>query len=168
MKTQDLITVITTAAVGTMLAYFLMNSLIGDPRNKSVSFEYVDSASSALVSPNPDVFNIAAINPTVEVYIGTCTDLNHDGIISSDELVACGEATESTGDTETVTQQEESDENTELNVSNGLAPGTSSADREAVLNNIEAYRNSQNTNNASSADSGECTDADCTVTVSGE
>ncbi|MBQ6130308.1 hypothetical protein IJI72_01260 [Candidatus Saccharibacteria bacterium] len=92
MKTSDYISVFTIAIAGTILAYFLMNYFLGDPLEKTVSFEYLEPVSAELVTPDSEVFNARAINPTVEVFVGSCEDINHDGVIDEGELVECGEA----------------------------------------------------------------------------
>lgn len=100
MKTSDYISIFTIAVAGTILAYFLMNYFLGDPLEKTVSFEYIESVSGDLVSPDSEIFNAGAVNPTVEVFVGSCEDINHDGIIDEGELVECGESREvETGET---------------------------------------------------------------------
>jgi len=100
MKTSDYISIFTIAIAGTILAYFLMNYFLGDPLEKTVSFEYIESVSGDLVSPDSEIFNAGAVNPTVEVFVGSCEDINHDGIIDEGELVECGESREvETGET---------------------------------------------------------------------
>lgn len=92
MKTSDYISIFTIAIAGTVLAYFLMNYFLGDPLEKTVSFEYLEPVSADLVEPDSEVFNAGAINPTVEVFVGSCEDINHDGVIDEGERVECGEA----------------------------------------------------------------------------
>ena len=92
MKTSDYISVFTIAIAETILAYFLMNYFLGDPAEKTVSFEYIEAVSGDLVSPDSEIFNAGAINPTVEVFVGSCEDINHDGIIDEGERVECGES----------------------------------------------------------------------------
>jgi len=83
MKT-DLATSIGAAIVGVLIAYFVCNFFVG--QIESVTFPAVDSNVSAdLIDPSPEVFNYEALNPTVEVYVGNCTQVNEYGECTSDE-----------------------------------------------------------------------------------
>ena len=82
MKTSDYVTVGFVAILVTAIAYFAVNSILGDPKTKTVRFEYLSDVETTLSTPNAEVFNAAAVNPTVEVYIGSCVDQDQDGILS--------------------------------------------------------------------------------------
>lgn len=94
MKQSDVFSIIIIATVGTLAAYFAVNSFLGDPNMQSVRFKTIESISSSLADPDPELFNSSAINPTVEVYVGDCEDVDRNGILSKEELIACGEITE--------------------------------------------------------------------------
>ena len=72
---------IVTAVIGVIcvvIAYFATNFFIGPI--ESVSYKEVSSGVDAnLVDPNPEIFNYKALNPTVEVYVGECTEYNQYG-----------------------------------------------------------------------------------------
>lgn len=90
MKQSDIFSLILIASVGTLAAFFVCQSLMGNPDDASVKFKaLVNPVSSALVVPDPEVFNGAAINPTVEVYVGSCEDIDQNGILDAAELEAC-------------------------------------------------------------------------------
>lgn len=90
MKQSDIFSLILIASVGTLAAFFVCQSLMGNPDDASVKFKaLVGPVSSALVVPDPEVFNSAAINPTVEVYVGACEDVDQNGILDAAELEAC-------------------------------------------------------------------------------
>ena len=91
MKSSDIFTIVFVAAVGAVMAIFAVNSLLGDLDKKSVSFEVPMTVTTELAEPDKEVYNLEAINPTVEVYVGNCKDDNQDGILSEAELEACGE-----------------------------------------------------------------------------
>lgn len=75
---NDLATSIVAAVVSVIAAYFLCSFLI--PPIEAFSFPTVsDSVSSSLPSPDPEIFNYRALNPTVEVYVGNCTNINEYG-----------------------------------------------------------------------------------------
>lgn len=72
---NELILSIFTAVAGVLIAYFVCNLFIGEI--KSTSVKTIDSSVSAdLASPDPEIFNNQALNPTVEVYIGSCAEYN--------------------------------------------------------------------------------------------
>ena len=94
MKRSDLITAGLIAVIGTIAAYVLVGSIMGNPEEKVVSFKYVIADSvNELSIPDSEIFNDSAINPTVDVYVGDCIDQDHDGEISIAEKVICGTAT---------------------------------------------------------------------------
>ena len=74
MKT-DLASSIGIAIVGAVISFFVCNLFIGEIED--VSFKVIDSSvSTDLVEPDPEIFNYKALNPTVEVYVGDCTENN--------------------------------------------------------------------------------------------
>ena len=90
MKQSDIFSLILIASVGTLAAFFVCQSLMGNPNDASVKFKaFAKPIDSALVAPDPEVFNGAAINPTVEVYVGECEDVDQNGILDAAELEAC-------------------------------------------------------------------------------
>ena len=91
MKQSDFISVAMVAVIGVIAAFVVCNALLGDPDKFAVSFKAVTPLDSQLTEPNPEVFNYVAINPTVEVYVGTCEDVDRDGVLSKKEREACGE-----------------------------------------------------------------------------
>ena len=81
MKNSDITT------VGIIGAYFLINALL--PQLSTVSVKTVQRISATLAEPNDEVFNSAAINPTMATIVGTC-DLDGDGVTTTDEYLRCG------------------------------------------------------------------------------
>lgn len=91
MKQSDVFSLIMIAGIGTLVAFFVCQSIMGDPDEASVKFrKLANPISSSLVAPDPEVFNSTAINPTVEVFVGDCEDINQNGILDDFELDACG------------------------------------------------------------------------------
>ncbi len=75
---KDLATAIGTALIGAIAAFFICNLFLGPI--EEVEFKTVDSSVSAdLLTPSPEVFNYRSLNPTVEVYVGNCQDVNQYG-----------------------------------------------------------------------------------------
>ena len=110
---NDLATAIIAAIAGVVISYFVCNMFVGT--SDSFSFNTVDSSvSNDLASPDPELFNYRALNPTVEVYVGNCTETNmygecvdasseqiEEGIIEEVDSTEVTETTETTGNTET-------------------------------------------------------------------
>ena len=140
MKLSDYISVIMIAILGTIVGYFLLNSLLGDPTEKTVLLEYLEGAGSDLVNPDSEVFNYQAINPTVEVYIGNCEDLDRDGSLSEDELRNCGQSSQTINSGETLSPSDS--ENARINLENGYSSVTPREQRESVEAEIEQNRQS--------------------------
>lgn len=143
MKTSDYISVFTLAIAGTILAYFLMNYFLGDPLEKTVSFEYLEEVSGDLAVPDGEIFNVGAINPTVEVFVGSCEDINHDGVIDDGELVECGESKrvdtgETTNDMDMEVNSDDMSSSSELEVQEGVTEENNVS--EPVISGDEAAR----------------------------
>ena len=92
MKKSDIITVILIASIGTIIAAFMTNMILGNPDERSVSFNTIAEIEPSLDEPDPEMFNVTAINPTVEVYVGDCQDIDQNGLIDRAELVAGSKA----------------------------------------------------------------------------
>lgn len=105
MKKKDIISIVAVAILGTVAAIVAVNSILGDINDKSATFRSIEGVSSNVGTPDPEVFNPSAINPTVDVYVGNCIDKNSNGQLDEDELVGCHKPTE-----EVVEDQEEVDE----------------------------------------------------------
>ena len=170
MKTSDYFTVGFIAIFVTIISYFLVNSILGDPSEATVRFEYLDSVSTEIVEPDSEVFNMGAINPTVEVYVGSCVDLNQNGILDDDEKRACGQDAMETNTGETTTDYLQQNgglsnaENDTINAEQGYASGTSAEQRQAVEDDVSQYQQQQQAANAQSQQQS----AASRTTVSGE
>ncbi len=92
MKKDDIFAVAVVGTIGAVAAFFAVNSLLGDLSSKSVTFNLPTTITTSLAEPDPEIFNLEAINPTVEVYVGNCRDDDHNGILNEAELEACGES----------------------------------------------------------------------------
>ena len=74
----DLATAIVSAIIGFTIAFFATNYLTGEIKE----FPYttvITTVEASLEEPNQEVFNYNALNPTVEVFIGSCAEYNEDG-----------------------------------------------------------------------------------------
>ena len=92
MKSSDIGMMIVIAGVSAGIAIWATNMLLGNPDDATYKYTMVPSViSSAVAEPDVETFNINAINPTVDVYVESCKDLDGDGQISDIELQACNE-----------------------------------------------------------------------------
>lgn len=79
MKT-DLATSIGLAIVGVIISYLICNILVGTWATDSYNIKTIESTVSAdVASPDPEIFNYRALNPTVEVYVGNCKEFDSNG-----------------------------------------------------------------------------------------
>ena len=76
MKT-DITTSVVAVIAGIVIAFFITNMFI--PPLEDVSFKVLTAPiDSSLTEPDKEVFNYRSINPTVEVYVGECTEFDED------------------------------------------------------------------------------------------
>lgn len=84
----DLFTSIGVAIAGVIVAFVVTNLVL--PGFETYEFKVVDKTQNAtaaeagydyssLTSPDNEVFNYDALNPTVEVYVGECFEVDADG-----------------------------------------------------------------------------------------
>ena len=81
---KDLLSSIGIAIAGALIAFFVCNLFLGPIEDVTVK-QISTSVDASLVDPNPEVFNYEALNPTVEVYVGDCTEFDSYGVCQ-DEL----------------------------------------------------------------------------------
>ncbi len=91
MKQSDIFSLILIASIGTLAAFFVCQAVMGDPDESTVTFKKLKAPiSSQLIAPDAEVFSSTAINPTIEVFVGDCEDIDRNGILDAGELYACG------------------------------------------------------------------------------
>ena len=91
MRQSDIFTLVLVAGIGTLSAFFICNAIMGDPDLAKTEFKTLNKTiSNTLANPDPEIFNGLAINPTIEVYVGDCEDIDQNGILDMAELIACG------------------------------------------------------------------------------
>ncbi len=77
MKT-DLTTAILAAIIGIVTSFSVCSFLL--PALEGFSFKTIPEENyNTLAEPDANVFNFRALNPTVEVYVGNCTEYNEAG-----------------------------------------------------------------------------------------
>ena len=90
MKRSDIFSIVLIAIIGTVAAFLVCGAILGDPDEKTVTFKTIKSIEAELKEPDPELFNADAINPTVEVHVGNCVDVDRNGILDKAEMRACG------------------------------------------------------------------------------
>lgn len=71
MKKSDIAMIILIASISMVVAYFVVKAIpVFQGTNEPKQVSTFEQISSDVAEPDPDVFNDAAINPTVEVFIG--------------------------------------------------------------------------------------------------
>ena len=142
MKQSDIFTIIIIASIGMVAAFFASNALLGNPDELSMKHKTITPISTEIVEPDPETFNLDAINPTVEVYVGQCEDVDQNGILDRAELVACGKATPK----ETVEDQKKAEEQKKAEDQNNTNNQTNT-DTQTQTNTNNQSNNSSNTTN---------------------
>ncbi|HEU0266637.1 MAG TPA: hypothetical protein VFQ70_03345 [Candidatus Saccharimonadaceae bacterium] len=71
MKKTDIAMIILIAGISVFVAYFVMGSVLSGLKTKPETIKTADPISTSVVEPDPSVFNSGAINPTVQVNIGS-------------------------------------------------------------------------------------------------
>lgn len=71
MKKTDVAMIILIASISVLVAYFVAKAVLGDATNQTAKVKTVDAITSDVAPPDPTVFNKNAINPTVQVLIGS-------------------------------------------------------------------------------------------------
>jgi hypothetical protein len=71
MKRTDVAMIIFIASISMLLSYFVAKTVLGDIQNEAVTVKTVDAISKDVKEPDTKIFNQDAVNPTVEVFIGS-------------------------------------------------------------------------------------------------
>ena len=86
---QDLTTSVFAAIIGALVAYFVCNMFL--PELQDVTFSTIgETEVFNLAEPDTEVFNFRSVNPTVEVIVGSCTDLGENGVCNDNVFVTDG------------------------------------------------------------------------------
>ena len=71
MKRTDIAMIIFIASMSMLISYFVATAVIGEAQNEAVVVKTADAISDEVNKPDERIFNKDAVNPTVEVYIGS-------------------------------------------------------------------------------------------------
>ena len=121
---KDLITAIVAAIAGFVIAFLITNVLT--PPIESFSYTTVDSSIGVdYAQPNPEIFNFRSLNPTVEVFVGDCTEFDENGECldeyynqENDDILDEDEEDNSDNQDETNPSEEENEEDNSENDDN--------------------------------------------------
>ena len=75
----DLATSIAAAIAGVVISFLICNLLFAGAIEEKTVKTVDGNVSVDLADPDAEVFNYKALNPTVEVYVGNCTEVNMYG-----------------------------------------------------------------------------------------
>lgn len=71
MKKTDIAMIILIASVVMLIAFFGTRAIFGGVANESVTVKTIDPINASIEEPSDAIFNENAINPSVEVQVGT-------------------------------------------------------------------------------------------------
>ena len=70
MKKNDIALIVLIVSISLVVSYFVVKSILGNPKNQQATAEVVQPITPDLVQPSNKIFNRDAINPTVVIQIG--------------------------------------------------------------------------------------------------
>ncbi|MBP6924905.1 hypothetical protein KBE46_00705 [Candidatus Saccharibacteria bacterium] len=70
MKKTDIAMLVLIAGASVLVSSIALNSILGDPSEKTRDIQVTDTISNSFTEPSSDIFNDEAINPTVQIVIG--------------------------------------------------------------------------------------------------
>ena len=94
MKKSDIATIILVGTLTTLIAYWIGDSILPNPDEMTENVQTMDMIFAEVMEPNSEVFNPLAINPTVEVYVGLCVDIDGNGTLEDWERKICEQSGE--------------------------------------------------------------------------
>jgi len=71
MKKTDIAMIVLIASISILIAFFGTRTIFGGAANESVKVKTVEAINSSIQEPDPAIFNKDAINPAVEVQVGS-------------------------------------------------------------------------------------------------
>lgn len=70
MNKNQIAILVLIVSVAALASYFTGSALLGDKVSTPVDVEYIDTLSADIVAPDPSVYTLDAINPTIPIAIG--------------------------------------------------------------------------------------------------
>ncbi len=70
MKKSDIVTITFVAVLCMIASFFIVRAIVGDPDQKTITFQDIEVVQRDAAQPSTDTFNSQALDPTVEVFVG--------------------------------------------------------------------------------------------------
>jgi hypothetical protein len=70
MKQKDIALIVLAVGVSSIISYFVANTFIASPKNRTAKVEVVEKISSEFTRPSEKYFNGNSVNPTKTIIIG--------------------------------------------------------------------------------------------------
>ena len=71
MKKTDIAMVVLIATISVVGAFFATSALLGEAASETTAVPTIEAVSSEIIEPSEAIFNENAINPAVEVQVGS-------------------------------------------------------------------------------------------------
>jgi thiamine biosynthesis lipoprotein ApbE len=71
MKKSDIAMVVLIASVSILVSFFATQALFGGAADETIKVKTVEKIDAVIVEPDTAIFNESAINPAVEVQVGS-------------------------------------------------------------------------------------------------
>ena len=71
MKKTDIAMIVLIASVSILVSFFATRAIFGGAANESVKVKTIEKINADITQPDPAIFNKDAINPSVEVQVGS-------------------------------------------------------------------------------------------------
>lgn len=71
MKKSDIAMIVLIASVSILVSFFATRAIFGETSSENVKVKTVEKINASIVEPDPAIFNENAINPAVEVQVGS-------------------------------------------------------------------------------------------------
>lgn len=71
MKKSDIAMIVLIASVSILVSFFATRAIFGETSSGDVKVKTVEKINATIVEPDPAIFNKDAINPAVEVQVGS-------------------------------------------------------------------------------------------------
>ncbi len=71
MKKTDIAMIVLIASVSILVSFFATRAIFGGAANENVKVKTIEKINADIVQPDPAIFNKDAINPSVEVQVGS-------------------------------------------------------------------------------------------------
>ena len=75
MKKNDIALIVLIVSISLVTSFFVVGTILGEPKKANVRVEVIDQISSDIVQPPNTIFNKDALNPTVVIQIGNPANL---------------------------------------------------------------------------------------------